>query len=326
MGPSGSGKSTLLNLIGLLDRPTAGSVTIDGQDTGTLDDDGLTRYRGRAIGFVFQFHHLLPEFTALENVMLPMMADRGRPEPGDGRVRAATCSARWGSATHLHKTVDAPLRRPGAAGRDRARARDGAAARPRRRADREPGHPQRRRASSRCCATSTGTRGVTFLVVTHDPRLAARCDRIVEVVDGRIVGDRANAEGADRERRRNRRRPRSAPPRGAPWRSPPRRCSPSATRSSSSRAARAASTGTRPRAASGSSTGRRACVVTATERRSQSQNRGAALERLRERLAAMGHEPKPRRPTKPTRGSKLRRLDEKKRRSEMKEGRRGGEE
>ena len=67
-------------------------------------------------------------------------------------------------------------------------------------------------------------------------------------------------------------------------------------------------------------------VVTATERRSQSQNRGAALERLRERLAALGHEPKPRRPTKPTRGSKLRRLDEKKRRSETKAGRRGGEE
>ena len=67
-------------------------------------------------------------------------------------------------------------------------------------------------------------------------------------------------------------------------------------------------------------------VVTATERRSQSQNRGAALERMRERLAAMGHEPKKRRPTKPTRGSKQRRLDEKSRRSEVKRGRRGGEE
>ena len=64
IGPSGSGKSTLLNLIGLLDRPTEGRLFIAGQETGALDDDGLTRYRGRSIGFVFQFHHLLPEFIA----------------------------------------------------------------------------------------------------------------------------------------------------------------------------------------------------------------------------------------------------------------------
>src|SRR5512137_622659 len=81
MGPSGSGKSTLLHIMGLLGRPTAGRVLLDGQDTGTLDDDALTRFRGRTLGFVFQFHHLLPEFTALENVIIPMAADRGRLEP-----------------------------------------------------------------------------------------------------------------------------------------------------------------------------------------------------------------------------------------------------
>src|SRR5512138_1364639 len=80
IGPSGSGKSTLLNLVGLLDRPTAGAIRLAGQDTSALDDRGLTRYRGRAVGFVFQFHHLLPEFTALENVMLPMMAAKGRQD------------------------------------------------------------------------------------------------------------------------------------------------------------------------------------------------------------------------------------------------------
>src|SRR5512140_1927146 len=102
MGPSCSGKSTLLNLIGLLDRPTGGRVVIDGQDAGLLDDDGLTRYRGRAIGFVFQFHHLLPEFTALENVMLPMMADRGRPDPAIAE-RAALLLSEVGLAGHLQK-------------------------------------------------------------------------------------------------------------------------------------------------------------------------------------------------------------------------------
>src|SRR5688572_21270578 len=80
VGPSGSGKSTLLNVIGLLDRPTGGRVLIEGQDATALDDAGLTRLRGRAIGFVFQHHYLLPAFTALENVMMPILASRGRPD------------------------------------------------------------------------------------------------------------------------------------------------------------------------------------------------------------------------------------------------------
>ncbi len=78
VGPSGSGKSTLLNLLGLLDRPTSGRVTIVGEETTALDDAGVTRLRGRAIGFVFQFHHLLPGLSACENVMMPMIAAAGR--------------------------------------------------------------------------------------------------------------------------------------------------------------------------------------------------------------------------------------------------------
>ena len=79
IGPSGSGKSTLLNLIGLLDRPTSGQLFIDGQETGRLDDTGLTRLRGQRIGFVFQHHHLIPAFTAQENVAMPLLVANGRP-------------------------------------------------------------------------------------------------------------------------------------------------------------------------------------------------------------------------------------------------------
>lgn len=78
MGPSGSGKSTLLNIVGLLDRPSSGLLRINGEDTTLLDDQAITRLRGHAIGFVFQHHHLLGAFSALENVMMPMMGAHGR--------------------------------------------------------------------------------------------------------------------------------------------------------------------------------------------------------------------------------------------------------
>ena len=78
-GPSGSGKSTLLNIIGLLERPTSGSLELAGRQTGSLDDRALTGLRGATIGFVFQFHHLLPAFTAVENVLLPSIITHAWP-------------------------------------------------------------------------------------------------------------------------------------------------------------------------------------------------------------------------------------------------------
>jgi lipoprotein-releasing system ATP-binding protein len=190
MGPSGSGKSTLLNLIGLLDRPTAGRVEIDGQDTGALDDDGLTRYRGRAVGFVFQFHHLLPEFTALENVMLPMMADKGRPDPSMVEC-ARHLLGEVGLGEHRDKKVT--LLSGGQAQRV-AIARALAMAPRIVLADEPTGNLDTRSADEIFVLLRefNRQRGVTFLIVTHDPRLAARCDRIIEVVDGRIVADRPN--------------------------------------------------------------------------------------------------------------------------------------
>jgi lipoprotein-releasing system ATP-binding protein len=190
VGPSGSGKSTLLNLVGLLDRPTGGSVLLDGTDTGGLDERALTRYRGRTVGFVFQFHHLLPEFSALENVMLPMMAEQGRLEPS-----MVEC------ATYLLREVglDGQLaRRPtqlsGGQQQRVAVARALAMAPKLVLADEPTGNLDTRSADDVFALLRTFNRraGVTFLVVTHDPRLAERCDRIVELVDGRIVADRPN--------------------------------------------------------------------------------------------------------------------------------------
>jgi len=88
MGPSGSGKSTLLNIIGLLDRPTAGQLKMGNAETTALNDSALTHLRGHMIGFVFQYHHLLTAFTALENVMLPMMAAQGFATPGHAHQSA----------------------------------------------------------------------------------------------------------------------------------------------------------------------------------------------------------------------------------------------
>jgi lipoprotein-releasing system ATP-binding protein len=190
VGPSGSGKSTLLNLVGLLDRPTAGAVAIEGTDTGGLDDRALTRYRGRTLGFVFQFHHLLPEFSALENVMLPMMADRGRLEPS--MVECATHLLREvGLERHLERR---PSQLSGGQQQRVAVARALAMAPKLVLADEPTGNLDTRSADEIFALLRTFNRraGVTFLVVTHDSRLADRCDRIVELVDGRIVSDRPN--------------------------------------------------------------------------------------------------------------------------------------
>ena len=188
IGPSGSGKSTLLNLIGLLDRPSGGQLRIDGEDTGQLDDTGLTRLRGQRIGFVFQHHHLIPAFTAEENVAMPLLVARGRPD-----------AAMFERAGHLLDQV-------------------GLNERKRHLANQLSGGQQQRVAIARALVMNpslvladepTGNldthsadevfkllrevnrqQHTTFLIVTHDPRLAARCDRIIELVDGRIVDDR----------------------------------------------------------------------------------------------------------------------------------------
>ena len=104
IGPSGSGKSTLLHLLGLLDRPTSGRIRLQGRDTGELGQRALGRFRGHTIGFVFQFHHLLPAFTSVENVMMPILADRGRRDE-EMRRRAIGLLERVGMADRLNNRV-----------------------------------------------------------------------------------------------------------------------------------------------------------------------------------------------------------------------------
>lgn len=96
VGPSGSGKSTLLNIIGALDRPTAGRVIFDGKDLGELNDIELARIRNRQIGFVFQLHHLLPQCTVLENVLLPTLAGKNHPYKKGLHERAVNLLERVG--------------------------------------------------------------------------------------------------------------------------------------------------------------------------------------------------------------------------------------
>ena len=186
MGPSGSGKSTLLNIIGLLDRPTSGTLTIDGHDTGTLDDNALTRLRGHSIGFVFQYHYLISAFTALENVMMPELLARGRPDQAM-RAHALLLLEQVG----LAQWRDHPANKLSGGQQQRvAIARALALRPPLVLADEPTGNLDTASATAvfdlmRRVSADSGT---AFLFVTHNLALARRCDRIVELVDGRIVG------------------------------------------------------------------------------------------------------------------------------------------
>ena len=187
VGPSGSGKSTLLNLLGLLDRPTSGRIVLEGRDTTDLGEAERTALRGRSLGFVFQFHHLLPAFTALENVMMPMLAARGREEPGM-RERAFALLEEIGLADRASYGAS---KLSGGQQQRVAVARALVLDPPLVLADEPTGNLD----------TESGAqvfellRGVSvrhrtaFLVVTHDERIAARCDRVLTMVDGRIRSD-----------------------------------------------------------------------------------------------------------------------------------------
>ncbi len=190
MGPSGSGKSTLLNVIGCLDRPTAGRYLLDGQEVSGLDEAALTHVRRHLIGFVFQSFHLVPRLTAAGNVELPMVfAGVPRPERAE---RVAAGLAAVGLAARADHRPDQ------LSGGERQRVAIARAMVMRPRvllADEPTGNLDA--ASGRAALELLDrlhAEGLTLVVVTHDPNVARRAQRTVVMVDGRIVRRLAPAE------------------------------------------------------------------------------------------------------------------------------------
>jgi lipoprotein-releasing system ATP-binding protein len=185
MGASGVGKSTLLHILGTLDRPSSGQVLYDGVEVSAMSDHELTAFRNEAIGFIFQFHHLLPEFTAVENVMMPALI-AGAPEAEEARKRATDLLSELGLGHRVEH-------RPGELS----------------------GGEQQRVAVARALMLNPGTvladeptgnldtatgeelfdllvrinrdRGATFIIATHNEDLARRCHRVLQMKDGIIV-------------------------------------------------------------------------------------------------------------------------------------------
>ena len=186
-GPSGSGKSSLLYLLGLLDLPTTGEVLIRGRATVHMDEEERARTRLTQLGFVFQFHFLLPEFTILDNVMLPMRA-LGALSADAMRARARDLLGSLGLGDHVHKRPD---QLSGGQRQRVAVARALANEPPVILAD-EPTGSLNSKASEQVFEVLrelVDKYGKTVVAVTHDLALAARMDRHVELLDGQIVAD-----------------------------------------------------------------------------------------------------------------------------------------
>ncbi|UCG48605.1 MAG: ABC transporter ATP-binding protein [Phycisphaerales bacterium] len=189
VGPSGSGKSTLLNIIGALDRPTSGRVLFEGRELAELDDVELARIRNRRIGFVFQLHHLLPQCTVLENVLIPTLVDKAGVSRQEARGRAVELLRRVG-------LEDLLLHRPGELSggqRQRVALVRALINRPALLLADEPTGSLDKAGSENIAdllAEVNRTEGVTLIVVTHSAGLAERIGHVKELSNG-VLTDRS---------------------------------------------------------------------------------------------------------------------------------------
>ncbi|MCM2319133.1 MAG: ABC transporter ATP-binding protein [Pseudomonas sp.] len=190
IGPSGSGKSTLLNVIGLLDSPSAGELYLLRQPTRAMDDEQRTHLRNQAIGFVFQFHHLIPAFSVLDNVLMPLMIRHGKPTPTDIE-RARELLDAVGLADFAQKKAN---QISGGQQQRVAIARALVTQPALLLADEPTGNLDTKTAEGVFELFRRFNRefGCAVLVVTHDPRLSASCARTIQLVDGSIVSDQMN--------------------------------------------------------------------------------------------------------------------------------------
>ena len=189
-GASGVGKSTLLHVLGTLDRPDRGTVSVDGEDVFQLSEARLRAFRNRTLGYVFQFHHLLPEFSALENVMMPLLI--GRVGEREARARAQSLLEELGLS---HRAEHRPGALSGGEQQRVAVAR-ALAASPRALLADEPTGNLDEETGERLHALVRALnreKGITVVIVTHNERLAAACDRRLRLEGGRLHDGKAPA-------------------------------------------------------------------------------------------------------------------------------------
>ena len=189
VGPSGAGKSTLLHVMGTIDRPTSGSVLFEGKEIFTLSDQPLAAFRNRSIGFVFQFHHLLPEFSALENVMMPLLIAGTKRSQAEGRAHELLTDV--GLA---HRVTHRPGELSGGEQQRVAIARALVASPRLLLADEPTGNLDMKTSEEvhQLLYSIQEKTGISLVIVTHNEKLAAGMKRIIRFVDGKIVENHTN--------------------------------------------------------------------------------------------------------------------------------------